>query len=517
MLRFSQMVVGPVVSHLRAVVRILGNRVARLWRQYRACSPRTQILIGAALLILLIILLTIARSGSKDTTPPLLRAVTLEEVQNLSGDGIGSSVLGSVRSVTEAEVLAETSGTVRSVNARIGSVVPAGYVIAELENAAERAAVLQAEGAYDAAVAARTSVSPTEVRTTAQNAYRDAFTDLDTTLENNIDAFFGVPTPIGPDLLINPPGSDSSELSRERARIDRLMDSWRKELVSLEARDPDALLDEAEVIARTIEVFAARIAEAANQRDSRATPEQITSLSAARATISSVLSSISGARTAYRSGATSSTASVDAGVKSALGTLRLAQSTLEKTVVRAPIAGTVNFLPIRIGEYVTGLSHVATVAQNGALEITAFVSENERAALFVGERVSLDERASGVVTAVAPALDPVTKRIEIRIAADADSALTNGQSVRVIIPGASASSETTSGPLLLPLASVKLRAEDRIVFGVDEEQRLVAYHVEIGEVRGDRIEVLTELAPTLRIVTDARGLAEGEVVRIAGE
>lgn len=511
------MVVGPVMSHLRAAMRIVGSRGMRLWRRYRALRPRYQILLAVALLIALIVFFAVVRGGTKEAAAPLLRAVTVQELGLLAGNGSGSSVLGTVRSVTEADVLAETGGTVRSVNARIGSTVPAGYVIAELENAAERAAVLQAEGAYDAAVAARAAVSPSDVRVTAENAYRDAFTSLETTLENSIDTFFGSPTPAGPNLLINPPGSDPTELPRERAAIDQQMDVWRTALLTSDEREPEALLTEAEAVARTIETFASRLAEAANRTNSRATTAQVTSLASARASISGVLASLSGARAAYRSGATSSTASVDAGVKSALGNLRFAQSNLEKTVIRAPIGGTINFLPIRVGEYVTGLTHVATVAQNGALEVTAFVSEDERVALAVGEKVTLDDTSSGIITSVAPALDPITKRIEVRIAADASDTLVNGQSVRVGVPGITATPEQTAGPLLLPLASVKLRAEDRIVFSVGEDSRLIAHHVEIGEVRGDRIEVLTSLPATLRIVTDARGLAEGEEVRIAGE
>jgi hypothetical protein len=63
---------------------------------------------------------------------------------------------------------------------------------------------------------------------------------------------------------------------------------------------------------------------------------------------------------------------------------------------------------------------------------------------------------------------------------------------------------------------VKLRVDGRAVFSVDGDGRLVAHPVEVREVRGDRIEVLTDLDPGLRIVADARGLSEGESVRAAG-
>ncbi len=121
-----------------------------------------------------------------------------------------------------------------------------------------------------------------------------------------------------------------------------------------------------------------------------------------------------------------------------------------------------------------------------------------------------------MVTSIAPALDPITKQIEVHLAIDSSSGLTNGQSVQVALPstGTAAVAEQT-GPVLLPLASVKLRSDDRVVFTVSEEGRLVAHPVQTGEVRGERIEILTALATDMRIVADARGLAEGERVKLA--
>jgi len=407
---------------------------------------------------------------------------------------------------------------VRSVRTRLGATVPAGYIIAELENAAERAVVLQAEGAYDAAVAARSAQSLPDTQESARDAYRTAFTTLDTTLENDVDTFFGGPTPIGPDLLIYPDADEANRLSRERARINTLMTSFEANLATANSRSPQALLDEAESITRQVQTFVNQLADAANQRDSRVTAAQTAALASARVDVNGVLTSLAAARASLRSGTVSVTAGADASIKQALGALRGAQAALEKTVVRAPIGGQVNFLPIRVGDYVTGLQHVATVAQNGALEIVAYVSEDNRDLLVAGGRVIVDAKYEGVITSVAPALDPTTKQIEVHVAVTGASELVNGQSVHIALPDLAPREETVEaveGPILLPLASVKLRAGDRIVFSVGEDNRLVANAVEVGEVRGDRIEILSPLPKELRIVADARGLSEGEQVQIA--
>ncbi len=503
-------------AHSLYIVSLKRSRL--LWRRYRALRLWQQVAIAAALLILLIGGIAFARSGGTNEQANKGRTVTLASVGELSGTASTVDLVGTVRSMTEANILAQAGGTVRAVHTTVGGNVPAGFVIAELENAAERAAVLQAEGSYEAALAARSAQSLPDTETTARNVYRSVFTSIDTTIENDIDTFFGVSTQYGPDLLIHPRPDDAHALSRERARITTIMKQWEEAFATADSRSPQALLSEAETNTRVIETFLVALADATNQRDSRATADQIAALATSRAAVASALSSITSARGSFLTNSTSATASSDASIKQALGSLRGAQAVLERTVVRAPIAGQVNFLPIRVGDYVTAFTHVATVAQNGALEIVVYVSEDDRNLLAAGSSVTVAEKYDGIITLVSPALDPTTKQIEVHVAVRGASDLVNGQSVHIAFPDLArnaAPEESITGPLLLPLSAVKLRAEDRIVFTLSEDNRLIAYPVEVGDVRGDRIEIRTPLSPELRIVRDARGLSEGEKVEVA--
>lgn len=504
-------------SRVRPFIQNVQNHSRALWKRYRSL-PHWQQIVGVLLLLAVLIGgVVLANGGKEDESAAKGRIVTLASIGELSGTGGSVDLIGTVRSVTEANILAQNGGTVRSVRTRLGATVPPGFIIAELENAAERAVVLQAEGAYDAAVAARSAQSLPDTQESARDAYRNAYTTLDTTLENDVDQFFGGPTPTGPNLLISPDRQEADRLSRERARINKLIISFEANLVTANSRSPQALLDEAESTTRQVQTFVNQLASAANARESRVTAAQIAALASARTDVNSILSSIAAARATLRTNTVSVTAGADASIKQALGSLRGAQAALEKTVVRAPIGGQINFLPIRVGDYVTGLQHVATVAQNGALEIVAYVSEDNRDLLVVGSRVVIDTKYEGIITSVAPALDPTTKQIEVRVAVTGASELVNGQSVHIALPDLVPREETVAveGPILLPLASVKLRVNDRIVFSVGEDNRLVANAVEVGEVRGDRIEIKTVLPKDLRIVADARGLAEGEQVQIA--
>lgn len=508
-----------IVRRLRSLFSTTKTTSISLWKKYRTL-PRWQQIAGAVLLLVVIIGLGMVFGKSTPSSQSNTgRFVTLASVGELSGTSGSVDIIGTIRSMSEAAVMAKSGGTVTSVNTRLGASVPAGAVIASLENAAERAAVLQAEGAYDAAVAARSMYSLSDTEESARDTYRTAFTTLDTVLANEIGTFFGVPTAVGPEFLLRATSDEKSRISRERARIRTVFREYEATLATAGSRTPTELLTQTESLARELQTFLNQIADLANRLNSEATPTQIAALASARGTINGVVSSVTSARSGLRTGTVQATAGADASVKQALGVLRAAQANLERTVVRAPIGGQVTFLPIRVGDYVTPMQHAATIAQKGGLEIVAYVAEQNRDLLVAGSTVTVDGEHEGIITSVAPALDPTTKQIEVRIAVAGDSGLLSGQSVHVSLPDAAPREQTVeeAGPTLLPLASVKLRAGDRIVFSVDTDRRLIAHTVQVGNVRGDRIEIISALPADLRIVADARGLAEGEQVRIAND
>ncbi|MBP6860460.1 MAG: HlyD family efflux transporter periplasmic adaptor subunit [Candidatus Pacebacteria bacterium] len=502
------------LNALPGFLRRLPNRavffVESVWRTFRSLSGRIQALIITGVLIFVVAFFALT-GGSTTETTDTAPAVSLESVGALSGGNGSATLFGSVESVSEAEILAKTSGTVTSVNTRIGASVPAGFVIASLENRAEAAAVLSAEGSYEAALAAKRTADANS-GANVESVYNSSRVSIDTAVNAYIAPLYINPT-VNPTLRLSGGGSRNLGERFETA-YDALMD-WRRDAQAGTLSDA-AMLSQAEGVVDQLESLITDISLIANRENSNATATELANINTARSTIASVSASLRAARVAYESGtgATDISAS-DAAVKQALGGLRAAQAAYERTVVRAPIAGTVNFLPIKVGDYVTALTHAATVARNGALEITAYVSPESREALRIGDKVVIDEKSGGTITSIAPALDPIRKQIEVRIAADESDTLTNGQSVRVRLASAP-KTDVVQGPILLPLSSVKLSAGSRVVFSVDEEMRLVAHPVEVGEVRGDRIEIRSELPLDLAVVRDARGLSAGQEIRIAG-
>lgn len=449
--------------------------------------------------------------------------------------GQSLSLIGTARAFTEANLTAERSGRITSVNARLGQEVIAGQVIATMENAAERAAVLQAEGVYDAAVAnaAQSGVSLEQANTTMRSAkngavstFKSAYTTVNGVVLNTIDDFFSTPNATVPGLKIDGRGF-TSELNAERVAYQSILPTWqaRANSISPESDLETELAYAEDVTQRTIDLIDTFIVIFNQQgASSRYSDAELTAFSNTfnniRANLISVQSSIDGARTSLENAADgirraelsasgSVNSAADAQVKQALGSLRAAQANLEKTIIRTPISGTVNTLTVRTGDFLNSFASIATIANNDALEIVTYISDDERALLNEGDTVSIEEEFEGQVTEIAPAVDPETRKIEVRIATE-NIDIQNGDTVRVQKEIEAAA--TTE--VIVPIAAVKFQVEDGLVFLV-EDGALVARSVTIGDIRGDSVEILEGLEMTDEFVLDVRGLQAGTAVEVS--
>lgn len=501
--------------------------------------------------------------GSEPEAEPtaLIHSVEVKSVAELSSATTPLSLVGSVSSKSEATVRAEASGQVIAVNAALGQHISAGAVAAEIENASQRAAVLQAQGVLDAAQAnlAKTTggvrteqkaILQTNVtnaasaldasRSAAVNALLSAYASVDSGIHGTTDKMF-----TNPDLST---GRFNVETSDARLIVE--VENARQTIGGYLARESAAsesltsssnLADEivrTQTEVRAIRNFLDLIVSALNKAiptSSVSTATIATYLSdatAVRTSLTSTLSSLSSATQSLAAnqsalevaqknleqgvsgGQAEDVSGAQAAVKQAQGGLAAARANLEKTILRAPISGTINSFSLKRGDYVQATAPVLTVANNGSLEVVTYVSENDAREIRVGEGVSI-EQASGIVTRVAPALDPVTKKIEVRIGVDDPKGLINGQSVLVSI----SRTQLSLGDLAritIPIAAIKVESDRVVVFTV-EDTVLVAHEVVLGALLGDRVVVSKGLTPDMRIVTDARGLRDGEKVEVSAE
>jgi RND family efflux transporter MFP subunit len=550
---------------MTSFISSVSNKVANInWR-----SRRTIALILVALIIIAGgVIMVGAQNGTEEVAEtPHLRSVELASVGALSSDTAPLPAIGTVTSATEADLRAEAGGRVTAVYAKLGDFVSAGRIIAETENSAQRASVLQAEGSLDSAKAnlakvlagdrsedvsstqasaASAEAALAQSRIATVNSLKATYNTNDDLIHTKLDVVFSNPRSSVPQFNITTADSIlENAIENERLALQTILSNQTSRALTLdEADDLEAEIARARTESQRIRDFIDDVAEALSKGIPTTNVSQSnidaysSTASAARSTMAGSLSSLSSTAqdlnakktaviTAQNSLAQTQTgarsedvAAAEASVKQAQGSYNAALSSLEKTRVRAPISGTLNNLSVSVGDYMSPSQQVAVIANNNALEIVAHITEDDRNSVVVGSAVTIEGAYSGIVTKVASAIDPVTRKIETRIAiSDETATLTNGQSVRVEISrGTQETTATpaTNEPLSVPLASIKIEATRSIVFTVDAENKLIAHEVTLGPLVGNKIQISTGLTPEMMIVTDARGLKAGQEVSIIG-
>ncbi|HEY0964394.1 MAG TPA: HlyD family efflux transporter periplasmic adaptor subunit [Candidatus Paceibacterota bacterium] len=466
----------------------------------------------------------------------------LSQVSVMSVAELGSQAqfdtIGKVEAVSEANLQTEAGGRITSVNVKIGDSVRAGTVLATIENSAQRAALVQAQGSYEAALAAsaQSGVGLSEAQTgltsaknSALNTVRSAYSTVNSAINNSIDPFFGNPDGQIPGLKIDGAGYTST-LNAERVAYQTLLPSWqtRSNAVTTESNLESELNHARNQVERTIamvdmfiDIFnqegnVSGYSEAELQTFSTNFTTLRASLISQRSQIDAAIAGLNAAEDAVeRSQLAASGGQVsasDAQIKIALGALQAAQSAYSKTVIRTPISGVVNAFYLKTGDFAAPGMPAAIVANNNGLQIKTFVNEADSANLSVGDTVTIEGSTAGVITAKADALDPTNGKVAVVVGVDEDSELTNGATVKVTF--SQLSKTETSDKVIIPLSALKITADGSYVYTVNAENKLESMPVTQGQLFGENIEIVSGLTKETRIVTDARGLKEGQEVTL---
>jgi RND family efflux transporter MFP subunit len=537
---------------MRHLIKIK-NYIVGIFKQlsllFKEQSKPVKILI-TALSILVIGLIVYSITVSKKSIEEemvSLREVTVSQVSSLSGDSTSLPVIGTVSSVSEATIRAESSGKL-TVYKKLGDYVSAGTMIASFENASERAAVLQAEGVYEAAKANRdiaqintnsSSQSLSESKAQTINTINSIYSTLDDAIHTKTDSVFKNPeSQINIKFLVTVPDTQLvTNIEDQRKAIEIMLSSRAARNLSLNENSDlvaelSKVYEETQLVKKYFDDLSLAYNKAVKDNNiSQATIDANKSIVASlRTSITSLLSQIVSARTslqanissnqvAQKSGDTSGQASAaDAQVKQALGALNGAQARLAKTIVSSPISGTINSLSPQNGDFVSNSSQIAVVSNNGALEIVAYVTEDDATQISVGDKAMIEGNIEGVITRVAPAIDPMTKKIEVKIGIiNKNDKLTNGQSVNVQVTRINKNPTNKISEIKLPLSAIKLTPNGAFVFTVDASSTLISHPVKIGAILGEKIQILEGVTPEMNIVTDARGLKEGVTISVKGE
>lgn len=508
--------------------------VDKLYRWYGKSLVRSVFVIIVALTTYLIFFTGTSTTEVAEEVAKL-PSVEVSSAANTSGDSTFTAV-GTLQAVSEAKLQTESGGRIVGVYTELGATVRAGTIIARLEGASESAQLLQAQGAYEAALAG-SAQGDSGVRDAenglknAQNAavttYKSTYTSASGILFSTVDQFFSNPNTTIPGVRLG--GTNTSLLNSTRVRLQKSLKDYQAKTISLtSSSDLNAALNEAEAVVKDVLLLTDTMIVGLNRKsDSQEISEEeiratIATFSGARASLVANLAAIDGARSGLTAANESVTrskisstggavSSADAQIKIALGSLRSAQANYEKTLVRSPITGVVNALYLKTGEYASPATPAAIIANNNrGLEVTTSVSQEESALIKVGDTVKIDKMATGTIAAIGGSIDPTTGKVAVKISVDANSSLQNGLTVSVVFTTATSTDQTE---ISIPLSAVKMTGSGPVVFTVEAEKNiLVSNPIVLGNIRGEVVLVTSGITRDTVIVLDGRGLKEGSVV-----
>ncbi len=471
-----------------------------------------------------------------EETAAVTPAVTVKSVGDIDFANT-FEVVGTVQAISEARLQAEAAGRITAVNVEIGDKVGAGQVIATIENRTESASLLQAQGAYEAALAgaaaSNVSVSQAEsglraAENAAQNAVRGAYTTVSNAFYGTIDDFYANPKTSLPSVKIVT--GQSSFLNQERLAFQDILANWQVDATELQQGDAvsQSLRESREYTVRTIAIVDA-FARSLTERDTETFEGQpvatyIAELNVLRSNLNGTLAALDGAEEGVKAaretvklaelgGTSGDVSAANAQVKIALGSLRAAQANYEKTIVRTPISGVVNALYLKAGDYAAPSQPAAIIANNNGLEISTAVSLEDSQTLAIGDAVTIDDTSTGVITAIGGAIDPTTGKVALKVSVDEGATLENGATVSLSF--SEGKPETTVvQEIVIPLSALKMTGSGPVVFFVAPDNTLAANPVVLGAIRGDSVVIKEGLTLLDAIVMDARGLKPGQVVTV---
>jgi multidrug efflux pump subunit AcrA (membrane-fusion protein) len=497
-----------------------------------------------------------------DIVEQALKEVSLVSIQDLQEKSIPLSLIGEVASKNEVIIKTQAQGEITGIFVKVGEFVEKGRIIAEIENLSMRGAMLQAQGAVDSAEAilAKTQQGVrveqisilelklkqaddllNEEKQSVINTLRSEFATADDVARNKVDQFFSNPESTNPQLSFTATNSQlKTDIEFERFVIGKMLKSWSNELNNLNIED-DLFnsLNNAKQNIMIIRDFLDDTAIVVNQLAVNSNLSQTTidgwktAVLTSRTNINTSLSDISSAKNNLNNkiisydiakkqyeeglagGRQEDVLQAQAGLKQAKGALRQAQSALEKTIIRASISGIINNINIEKGDFVSLFEPVITISNHNALEITAFITEDDKKNINTGAKVIIENKFEGFVSEIAPALDKKTKKIEIKITI-VDSKtdfFIEGESVELEVERSFVVDDNTK-EIIAPISALKITVDGIFVFNVDENNILKEHKVSIGSVVGDGIIIFSGITSDMEIVLDARGLRDGQEIVI---
>jgi HlyD family secretion protein len=253
------------------------------------------------------------------------------------------------------------------------------------------------------------------------------------------------------------------------------------------------------------------------------------SLAEAEANLAEAANNAARARTLQQTGAMSTSQinqyitaekTAEARVAAMRAQVQQQQARLGQTTVNAPDDGIISARNATVGAVASPGTELFRLIRKGRLEWRAEVTAAELGRITAGTRAIITAtsgaRLEGRVRMIGPTVDPQSRVAIVYV----DVKPLPGPAAGSERAGMFARGEFDLGAqpaLTVPQPAVVVREGFSYVFRVNPDNRVTQVKVQIGRIAGDRLQVLSGLAPDTRIVASGGGfLNDGDLVRVVG-
>ena len=218
------------------------------------------------------------------------------------------------------------------------------------------------------------------------------------------------------------------------------------------------------------------------------------------------------------------TVGVNSSISTAQGQLNIAQTQLEYLSISSPISGTVIEKYVENGSKVNPGQKIAKVAQTEFVKIEVDVQSSKASAIKVGDQVIINDGLFGFVDSVSPSASAVSRKVKVEVLYDnSDNVLVSETFVNIKFINTDINNDIVR-KILIPLNSVIITQSEHFVFILDDEYlsdsndyitAVRKVNVKLGEIDGDRVEILEGLKKSDELVVEnVDTLKDGAIVKI---
>jgi len=195
----------------------------------------------------------------------------------------------------------------------------------------------------------------------------------------------------------------------------------------------------------------------------------------------------------------------------------IARERLERCRIAAPIDGTLNSIPVEVGEFVAVGQPVAQIVDTQTVKVVVNVPERDVQYMQTGAHAAVlaevkgEEREfTGTITYVSELADEGTRATRTEISVDNSSRLLHsGRIVRARL-----TRRVLTDVIMVPLTAVIPEEHGRSVYVVNSRTAL-RRDVTLGLIKGQRVQILSGLEPGDRlIVAGHRFVSPGQAVKL---